>query len=527
MKFLAKRLGLGTAAALLAASALLSRLMGLARDKVISWQFGTGSEADLYFAAFVIPDIINYLLAGGFMSITIIPILSACFEKDSQDAWKFFSCIFCWMLLASACLAGLGILLADSLSVIVAPGFTAEQIARLAFFMRIILPAQIFFLCGACFTSLLFIRRQFGVPSLSPLIYNAAIIGCGLLMPMFFPNKNIGMTGYCVGVSIGAFLGSFLLPVLVAARHKLEIRPVLRHPLLGKFLATALPLMLGQTIIMLDEQFLRIFGSLTGTGSVSLLNYGRRIAQVPIGLVGQAMAVASYPFLVALLTRGEKTQFNVTLNISLKTVTAIIIPITMCFGAAAWPVISLIFEGGRFGRPETLLAVPLTRIQLACVPFWTIYMVLVRGYYSMGNTLTPAVTGSIMTLLCLPCYYCLAVPHGPAAIACLSTLSVTIYVLWLIAYWKRNYGPEALTGVARIFLTATLCAAPACIAAWFCAKMTMTHIPFHPLLTSISASLLSGIVFLALFLPLCRRLAPDLTSLFAGFLLKMGKKFSG
>ena len=75
MALLSAQQRMGAAALILAASTVLSRLMGLARDKIISWQFGAGGESDMYFAAFVVPDIINYLLAGGFMSITIIPLL--------------------------------------------------------------------------------------------------------------------------------------------------------------------------------------------------------------------------------------------------------------------------------------------------------------------------------------------------------------------------------------------------------------------------------------------------------------------
>ncbi|MCG4878317.1 hypothetical protein L0N00_17955, partial [Eggerthella lenta] len=69
-----------------------------------------------------------------------------------------------------------------------------------------------------------------------------------------------GMTGYCVGVTLGAALGTFVLPLRVAAQQGLRLHMEWRHPLMGKFLLTALPLMLGQTIMMLDEQFLRVFG---------------------------------------------------------------------------------------------------------------------------------------------------------------------------------------------------------------------------------------------------------------------------
>ena len=184
MSFFSQKQRMGAAALILAASTILSRLMGLVRDKVISWQFGAGSEADMYFAAFVVPDIINHLLAGGIMAITIIPLLSRRFQEDEDDGWRFFSCIFCWMVVASLLVTGAGMLGAEELARITAPGFDAAQTARLAFFMRIILPAQVFFLCGACVTALLYMRRQFRVPALAPLIYNGCIIAGGLLLTL-------------------------------------------------------------------------------------------------------------------------------------------------------------------------------------------------------------------------------------------------------------------------------------------------------------------------------------------------------
>ncbi len=91
---------MGAAAMIMAVSVLLSRFMGLARDKVISWQFGAGGDADIYFTAFVVPDFLNYLLAGGYVSITLIPLLSRRFEEDEADGWAFFSTVFTWATLA-------------------------------------------------------------------------------------------------------------------------------------------------------------------------------------------------------------------------------------------------------------------------------------------------------------------------------------------------------------------------------------------------------------------------------------------
>ena len=525
MPLLTARQRMGAAALILAASAVLSRLMGLVRDKVISWQFGAGGEADLYFAAFVVPDIINYLLAGGFMSITIIPLLAARFREDESDAWRLFSCVFFWMLTASLLLTGAGMIWAEPLSRLTAPGFGPEASARLAFFMRLILPAQVFFLSGSCFTALLLLRRQFSVPALTPLIYNGCIILVGLLLPLVPGAATLsgggahqgaghpGMTGYCVGVTLGAGLGAFLLPLMAARAGDLRLALVWRHPLMGKFLLIALPLMLGQTVVMLDEQFLRVFGSLVGDGAVSLLNYGRRIAQVPVGLVGQAAAVASYPFLVRLLAEGEEERFHATLRTALTASVGLILPCALWMMAAAWPILGIIFQGGRFGPEETLAALPLTRLMLAPAPFWIIYMVLVRAYYAHGDTVTPALTGTVVTLVCVPLYYFLAVPQGSWAVAALSGLSVTGYVAWLIRIWARRHGTAAFAGLTPLVCRCLACALPASGIAWLVADAAQARLPLPPFFAACAALALSGLVFAAVGLPLARLLAPDLLAL--------------
>ena len=183
MGFLGKSQTMGVAALILAASTLLSRFMGLIRDKVISWQFGAGGEADMYFAAFVVPDIINYLLAGGFMSITLIPLLSRRFGEDEADAWRFYSCVVTWIVVCALVLTGLGALFAPQLAHLAAPGLAEAKYERLALFMRIVLPAQVFFLVGSCLMALLYLRRQFVVPALTPLVYNGCIILAGVCSP--------------------------------------------------------------------------------------------------------------------------------------------------------------------------------------------------------------------------------------------------------------------------------------------------------------------------------------------------------
>lgn len=494
---------MGVAALIMSASILLSRVMGLVRDKVISWQFGATGEADLYFAAFVVPDFINYLLAGGYVSITLMPLLAKRFAEDEADAWKLFSAVFWWALVCVCVLTGAAWLAAVPLARIVAPGFDEAQVLRLAYFLRIILPAQIFFLSGACFTALLYLRRQFYIPALTPLIYNGMIILCGMALPMR------GMEGFCVGVTVGAALGAWLLPWWGCARGGgLRLGHVWRHPLLWRFLCIALPLMLGQSVVMLNEQFLRIFGSLLGDGAVSLLSYARRLSQVPVGVIGQAAAAASYPFLASLAAQGDLKTFADTLRRALTASLALALPLSAWMIACAQPTMGFIFEGGRFGAPQTLAATPLLQIMLLAVPLWVLQAVLGRGFYAHGDTLTPALVGTAVTVLSLPLFYA-CLPFGAVGVVWVSVLGVVLYVAAIGRIWVRRQGRAAFEGLAGLCGWGLAIACAAGLAAYAATHACTTAMP-PSLWRDVAGMAAGGAVFGLVYVPLALWRAPEL-----------------
>ncbi len=472
MNVLTKVQHMGFAALIMSISIMLSRIMGLLRDKVISWQFGASSEADLYFAAFIVPDFINYLLAGGYVSITLIPLLSECFEKNSADAWKFFSTVFSWAILAVSVLTCIAWIFAHPLAKLVAPGFDTEQIIRLTFFLRIILPAQIFFVSGACFSALLYLRKQFFVPALTPLIYNGCIILLGLALPLL--NIASGMEGFCYGVTLGALIGAWILPALAAKQGDLHLSFSLKHKYMGRFLLIALPLMLGQSVVMLNEQFLRIFGSLGGEGVVSLLSYARRISQVPVGMIGAAVAVASYPFLASLAAKKDFTTFSKTLHTAMSASLALLLPLSAWMIAAALPTMGFIFEGGGFSHADTVSSTPLLQIMLLAVPLWGIQMVIGRGFYALGDTLTPALCGTAITIISLPFFY-FAVKYGAMGIAVVSIAGVFAYIISIMYIWHRRQGPSAFVGLGRIIMWGVLLSTIAAIVAALISDMALNY----------------------------------------------------
>ncbi len=525
------KLSMGIAALVMAVSMLLSRFMGLFRDKIISWQFGAGNDADIYFTAFVIPDFINYLLAGGYLSITLIPFLAEKFNAEKElcennsvasckkDSWHFFGTVFSWAAIAITSLTCLAFIFAPNLTNIIAPGFSPEQKIRLAYFLRIILFAQVFFLLGACFSAILYIRKEFLVPALMPLIYNGFILLFGVAFP--YLGLAQGMEGFCYGVLFGGFLGAFLLPYYAVKRHGLEWNLSLKHKDFKKFIIIALPLMLGQSIVVLDEQFVRIFGSMAGEGAVSLLNYSRRIMLVPVGVVAQAAAVASFPFLASLLAEKQFDKFNQTLSRAITSSLIIIIPITSYMILEAKNIIGFIFEGGVFTTLETEKASPLLQIMLISVPFWAIQQIIARAFYAKQNTITPAIVGTIATCIVVPIYIYFVPMYGSIMVASITSLSVILYTFILFYVWQKKNSSQIYLDCAKAFLRSLVIVLPPIFFAWY-VQVKLEHISFNvsPLFKQFYELLISGTVFSLIWFILMYKLQRDDLNVFLAPLLR-------
>ncbi|HBZ55132.1 MAG TPA: murein biosynthesis integral membrane protein MurJ [Syntrophobacteraceae bacterium] len=500
-----QRLQMGWAALVMGLSVLLSRFMGLIRDKTIAYLFGATQESDIYFAAFVIPDFINYLLAGAYFSITLIPLLSETFARDHEDGWRLFSAVLVWVATGIIVFTGIAMILAPQLAVVAAPGLDPPAWARLTTFLRIILPAQAAFLPGACLLALLYLRKQFHVPALVPIIYNGSIILVGVLL------RGNGMEGFCWGVLVGAFAGNLLLPWLVLRRSR-DWRPCWTwwHPGIKRFLWLAVPLMVGQSVVVLDEQMVRIFGSLAGTGAISWLNYARRIMLVPVGIVAQAAGVASYPFLADLAARKDFHGFHRTINETLRNTLTMLIPLSLWMMVVAYPTIVLIFQQGHFGSDDTQHTMRLLIILLAVVSCWGWQQIVGRAFYARQDTITPAVLGTLATLAALPLYYFASRWWGASGVALASALSIGIYTLALSWRWRQRFGADAFAGLAKGAVQVLIVALTAGLPAMSVTMACLQRWPHHPYGASVTAIAASGVVFALGFVLLANWWMPQL-----------------
>jgi putative peptidoglycan lipid II flippase len=390
-----------SATLLLVTAILLSRVVGFLREMYIAWAFGANSITDAYNAGFTIPDWLNYLVAGGTASITFVSIYTRFLaEKREEDARKTFSAIITIMTAVLVVGIVLAEIFAPQLNRLMFSKFTPEQFALCVHLTRILLPAQLFFYVGGVVSAVLLSRRMFLLPAIGPLIYNGGIILGGLLF-----SRKLGISALAYGAVAGAFVGIFLINAIGAARLGVGYRISfdIRNAAFREWVRLSIPLMLGVSLVTADDWILRYFAA-GSVGDITRLNYAKRLFAVPIAVLGQAASQASLPFFARLFGEKRMGEFAETVNASVYRIIAAALLVSSFMMAAALPLIDLVYRRGHLLFSDSqVTAVYFFWFSLS-LAFWSAQGLYARAFYAAGNTLTPMIASSVITLASLPVY---------------------------------------------------------------------------------------------------------------------------
>jgi len=440
------------------AGVLVSRLLGFLREWTVAHQIGSNSITDTYYAAFTLPDFLNYLVAAGALSVTFIPVFSHYLaEKREDEGWYAFSTVVTVMGLALVALVAIGEVYAAKLVGAIAPGFPPQAKARAVFLTRLMLPAQILFYLGSILTAVQYAKAQFVIPSLAGVVYNLGVILGGVLL-----SSRIGMTGFAVGVLGGALSGNFLLQIYGARRAGARFTPNLdiRRPGFRWFIKLSIPIMLALSLSATDDWIIRWFGSYLVPASITWLTYAKSLMRVPLGVVGMSVGVASFPFMAQLYSEGKVDELSRTLNATLKGLLFMLVPISALTIAQSAPLVYFVFSHTRLRGPDFEATSATLRVFSIGMFAWALQNILARAFYAARDTITPAVVGTGLTFLSLPVYWWLARHFQHLGLACASSLGIIAYTVILFLLLNRRIrnpqAPELLIFLVKICVVSAL-----------------------------------------------------------------------
>ena len=192
------------AAAIVALSSFVSRILGLFRDRVLAGEFGAGEMLDIYYAAFRLPDFMYSLLILGGLSAAFIPVFTGFLRKDTsnKDAFEFANTVISVGLVVIVPLIAMGVLFAPYIiNMFVAPGFTPEQQTLTTSLTRTMFLSPLLLGISGVASYILQSFKRFFLYSLAPIFYNVGIIIGALYFTDF-----LGLHGLSWGVVLGAAL---------------------------------------------------------------------------------------------------------------------------------------------------------------------------------------------------------------------------------------------------------------------------------------------------------------------------------
>jgi putative peptidoglycan lipid II flippase len=463
---------MGIAALIVSGGVLLSRLLGQIREMIFAGMLGADAVTDQYVAAFRIPDFLNYLLAGGFLSITFIPIFTRYLADDDEaGGWEALAAIIRPIAAGIVGLVVIGWVAAPTVLELIYPDFTPSQIDGAVRLTRIVLPAQLFFVIGALFAAVQYAKGKFLVPSIAPIVYNAGIISGGVIFALV--SGDADPEGFAWGALAGAFVGNFALQLWGARRVGMSLGGVSgwTHPALREYVLIALPLMIGQSIVVLDETFMSVFGDLAGDGAQTQLQYARRTMFVPVGAIAQAAAVAAYPFLARLFASGRHRAMANAVDRALRWVLVLSIGAAAFVAALSLPVVRVLFERFQFGMSDTDSTAAALFFFAFAIPIWGALQILTRAFYARREMWTPVLIGSAASVGAVPLYWILQRGFGLRGVAVASVLVLGFYTIALATIWYRKPGHagriiKVVDTAGRAVLPAALAGFAAFIVSW-------------------------------------------------------------
>jgi putative peptidoglycan lipid II flippase len=450
---------LGAVAALLAASVFLSRVSGYLRDLVLANRAGAGAETDAYFIAFLLPDLLNYLLAGGALAIAFIPVYTRIRERRGEEAaGQLFATV----------LGGLGVLalagtvalwvFAEDIGRAQLTGFDDETRQLSVHLARIMLPAQIAFITGGILRAVLMAHGRFGSQAAAPLLYNGCVIAGGLI--------GDGVEGFAWGVLVGAVLGNWLVPLWELRRVRvvrLRLAPLDRD--FRHYLWVALPLMVGISLATVDEWYEKFLGAALEVGSVSFLGYARKLMMLPVAVIGQALGAAALPVLAQLHSSGRGRELNELLVRSLRVALGLGILAGAGVFALSGPIVEFFFRQGRFDSQSALAVSHLLAVMALATPAWVVQQVAIRAFYAREDSWRPMLLGTGIALAVIPLYLALRGSRGVEGLALAGVIAMSLNALATLVWARVRHGAPRVSPLVDTFARNSLIAVAAAAAA--------------------------------------------------------------
>ncbi|MEK7160270.1 MAG: murein biosynthesis integral membrane protein MurJ [Patescibacteria group bacterium] len=387
-----------SAAFVIMATIIFSQVLGLVRQRLLVSIFGASDTLGVYLVSIRIPDFLFQLIIAGALSSAFIPIFSDHLIKGKEkEGHKLASTLLFVSLIIFSLFSLILFVFAKEVSLLVAPGFTSEQISLMANLMRIIIFGEILFIIGSFLSAMLQSYNHFFIPGIASALYNL-----GIILGILFLSPYVGIFSAAYGVILGALIFVLIqLPFIknlgFSFRPAMSITAIKSSGVLGVF-KLIWPRTLSIAVFQLGTLItITLISYLQNPGrNYVIFDYAQTLAFAPVVLFGQAIAQAAFPVLSK--EKDRLSDFKITFITSFNQMLYLVLPFSVLFIVLRIPVVRLIYGAAQFDWAATVLTGRTLAFFSISIFAQSLSYLVSRGFYALHDTKTPLIVGSLTTI---------------------------------------------------------------------------------------------------------------------------------
>lgn len=490
------------ATGLIALGNISSRVLGLAREMILSYLFGAGSAVDAFKIAIIVPRSLYDLLIGGHVNSALVPVLSDYAGRENRrELWELVNLLLGLVTVALLIMI-LGLELLAPLIIRLVGGEASDQTIRTATnLLRVTAPALLFLSLFAVVSGMLYGLKRFRLPAFAATVFNGTIV----LSTIIF-ERQLGITAAALGWLIGAVVQlAIQYPDLRDAPLRPKLRGALSHPGVRTIGLLYIPVLASLGLdVLINRPFSYNLASRTGEGNISYMDWATTLIQFPHGLVATAISIAVLPTLSQQAARAINEgldAFKNTLGFGLRLAITLILPATFGLFVLATPVVALLFQHGAFTASDTDATSLALRLYLIGLPFAAIDLLLVFAFYAQQDTLTPALIGLVSLIAYMVTALLLLDQYSFYSLMIADSVKHMVHTS--ISWWllrrriKGLHGQHLFRTTSRALVAAGIMALCSFVVFWGMEKIIGSGTVIHELLLVVGPGTVGILVFIA------------------------------
>ncbi|HPS37987.1 MAG TPA: murein biosynthesis integral membrane protein MurJ [Candidatus Cloacimonadota bacterium] len=478
----------------------LSRILGLVRDQVMAYFFGTTWLNDAFNVAYTIPNLLRRLFGEGALSTAFVPIYNDIGAKEGKkQQFDFALNIISILTFILSLMTLIGMIFAPIIVKLIYPGLAPETLITAIKLTRITFPYLFFISLSSTLIAILNSHDYFFMTGLS-----SALLNLGMILTVLIPFWVTGAVGeelviwagwgVCLG---GLFQTLSCLPYMRTIGYRIKIILKFSGTAITMLWKRFIPSMIGIGIREINLIADGIMASFLPIGSITALGFGNRLMQLPLGIFAISAGTAVLPHYSRFASQDKPEELSESMRFSSVTLAYIMLPITVIILALGQDFVYVLFQQGEFDTHASIMTYKALLFYSIGLIFYSMNQIITPVFYAYKDTKTPVLIAIPMVILNIVLNYILMQFMAHSGLA-LSTSITAIVNLFLILYILRKKIPGIsfkgiFENISKALIISTLI--------YILLVVTNSYLPhYSKLLTLVKDGILSILAFVLFYL---------------------------